>query len=81
MRNGEVDAVLADKAYLQPIADQDADLTIVGGDVFIGEGVGMGLRQSDTALREKFDAAIQSMKDDGSLNAMLAKWMPDAAQF
>jgi polar amino acid transport system substrate-binding protein len=25
-------------------------------------------------LRGKFDAAIQSMKDDGTLNALIAKW-------
>ena len=32
------------------------------------------LRESDGELRDKFDAAIQSMKDDGSLNALLDKW-------
>ena len=40
----------------------------------IGGGVGMGLRESDGDLRAKFDAAIQSMKDDGTLNALIAKW-------
>ncbi|MEM8775656.1 MAG: amino acid ABC transporter, partial [Pseudomonadota bacterium] len=25
-------------------------------------------------LKEKFNAAIQSMKDDGSLNELIAKW-------
>ena len=34
----------------------------------------MGVRQSDTELRDKFTAAIQSMKADGSLNALIAKW-------
>ena len=46
------------------------------------DGVGMGLRESDTALRDKFDAAIQSMKDDGTLNAAIKKWFgDDAPQF
>jgi len=74
VRNGEADAVLADRAYLQPIADSDAELALIGQNVMIGGGVGMGLRESDTELKEKFDAAIQSMKDDGSLNALIAQW-------
>jgi polar amino acid transport system substrate-binding protein len=74
VRNGEADAVLADRAYLTPIADENADLALVGESVLIGGGVGMGLRESDTELREKFDAAIQSMKDDGALNALIEKW-------
>src|SRR6056297_2606068 len=74
VRNGEADAVLADKSYLAPIAESDADLMFVGEDVALGDGVGMGVRESDTELRETFDAAIQSMKDDGSLNALIEKW-------
>lgn len=81
VRNGEVDAVLADKAFLAPIADEDADLMIVGADVFLGDGMGVGVRESDTELKAKLDAAIQSMKDDGSLNAMIEKWLPGAATF
>ncbi len=74
VRNGEVDAVLADKAYLLPIASEDAELALVGDDILIGGGIGLGLRESDTELRGKFDAAIQSMKDDGTLNALIEKW-------
>jgi len=74
VRNGEADAVLADKSYLAPIAEADPDLMFVGEDVALGDGVGMGVRESDTELRETFDAAIQSMKDDGSLNALIEKW-------
>jgi polar amino acid transport system substrate-binding protein len=74
VRNGEADAVLADKAYLSPIADENADLAFAGDDILIGGGIGMGLRESDGELRAKFDAAIQSMKDDGTLNALIEKW-------
>ena len=31
-------------------------------------------RESDGELKDKFDAAITSMKDDGTLNTMLIKW-------
>ena len=74
VKNGEADAVLADKAYLTPVAEGDADLVLLEQQELIGGGVGMGLRESDAELREKFDAAIASMKLDGSLNALIAKW-------
>ena len=74
VRNGEADAVLADLAYLAPIADENADLMLVGDKVMLGGGVGMGIRESDGAMKAKFSAAIDSMKADGSLNAMITKW-------
>ena len=74
VRNGEADAVLADKSYLAPIAQEDPDLMFVGENVALGGGVGMGVRESDEELRKTFDAAIQSMKDDGTLNALIEKW-------
>jgi polar amino acid transport system substrate-binding protein len=74
VRNGEADAVLADKAFLAPIAEGNADLAFAGESVLIGGGVGMGLRESDGALRDLFDAAIQTMKDDGTLNALIEEW-------
>jgi len=74
VKNGEADAVLADKSYLAPIVAEDGDLMFVGDDVPLGGGVGMGIRESDGELKAKFDAAIKSMKDDGSLNEMITKW-------
>jgi len=74
VKNGEADAVLADKAFLTPIADEDADLMMLDKEELIGGGIGLGLRESDTELKEKFNAAITSMKEDGSLNALIAKW-------
>ena len=39
----------------------------------VGGGVGMGIRKSDADLRDKFTAAIDSMKADGTLNALIIK--------
>ncbi|MBR2658267.1 transporter substrate-binding domain-containing protein [Yoonia sp.] len=81
VRSGEADAVLADKAFLEPIAEGEADLDFVGEDILIGGGIGLGLRQSDTELAATFSAAIQSMKDDGTLNELIVKWLPGSATF
>ncbi|MEP3639094.1 MAG: transporter substrate-binding domain-containing protein [Paracoccaceae bacterium] len=78
VRNGEADAVFADADYLAPLVDASGgELVFVGDKVPLGGGVGMGLRESDAELKEKFDAAITAMKEDGSLNALLVKWFGD----
>ncbi|MBV1902908.1 MAG: transporter substrate-binding domain-containing protein [Marinosulfonomonas sp.] len=74
VKNGEADAVLADNSYLVPIAAEDGDLMMLDADVLIGGGVGIGVRESDTELKEKLNAAILSMKADGSLNKLIEKW-------
>jgi polar amino acid transport system substrate-binding protein len=74
VRSGEADAVLADRAYLAPVAESDPNLVLLEQQELIGGGVGMGIRESDGALREKFNAAIRSMKADGSLNKLIVKW-------
>ncbi len=82
MRNGEADAVFADKDFLAPIVEESGGevVWIEGHDnVPMGEGIGMGLRQSDDELREKFDVAITSMKEDGSLNELIKKWFGEDA--
>ncbi len=74
VRNGEADAVLADKSFLAPFAEEDASLMLLEQEELIGGGVGMGVRESDGELKAKFDAAITSMKEDGTLNTLIEKW-------
>ena len=42
-----------------------------------GDGIGMAFRKSDDELRGKFDVAITSMKEDGTLNTAIKKWFGD----
>ena len=44
------------------------------GEVSLGGGVGMGIRESDGDLKATMNKAISSMKEDGSLNALIKKW-------
>ena len=48
-----------------------------GPDILIGNGVGVGIRQSDTELRDKFNAALESMKMDGTMDELIAKYFPE----
>ena len=81
VRNGEADAVFADKDYLVPIvAESGGELTFAGEDVQLGGGVGMGLRESDAELKQTFDQIIGELKADGTLNEMIVKWFGDDAQ-
>jgi polar amino acid transport system substrate-binding protein len=75
VRNGEAVAVFADKDFLAPVvAESGGELMFVGEEVQLGGGVGLGLRESDAELRDKLNAGIQSMKDDGTLNALITKY-------
>ena len=79
VRNGEADAVFADKDFLVPIVDADPEMSFVGDDVPLGGGVGMGVRESDTELKETFDAIIGELKADGTIDALIVKWFGDEA--
>lgn len=75
VRSGEADAVLADDAFLKKFVDESGgELVFIGEKVAIGGGIGIGVRESDGELKGKLNAAIQTMKKDGSLNALIAKW-------
>ena len=81
VNNGEADAVFADKDALVPTVEESGgEMVFVGDDVPLGGGIGLGLRESDTELKAKFDTAIQSMKDDGSLNKLIIKWFGEDAK-
>ncbi|MCC6002195.1 MAG: transporter substrate-binding domain-containing protein [Pararhodobacter sp.] len=78
VRNGEVDAVLADREFLAPfVADSGGELVFIGEAVTPGDGIGMGIRQSDDELRATFNDAIESVKADGTLNELLTRWFGD----
>ncbi len=79
--NGDADAALADNSYLKEVvAESDGKLVFVGPEVVLDGGVGMGLRETDGELKTKMNEAIDSMKSDGSLNALIRKWFGEDAQ-
>ena len=80
VKNGEADAVFADKDALVPfVTESMGEFVWAGEEVQLGGGVGMALRKTDTELRAKFDAAITTLKADGTINALIKKWFGDEA--
>ncbi|WP_372840133.1 transporter substrate-binding domain-containing protein [Phaeovulum sp.] len=80
VKNGEADAVFADKDALMPfVTESGGEFVWAGEEVQLGGGVGMALRKTDTELRAKFDAAITTLKADGTINALITKWFGDQA--
>ena len=76
--SGEADAALVDLAFARDsMAEHEGMLAIVGPEVNLDLGVGIGVREDDGELKDKLDQAISEMKDDGTLNALITKWFGD----
>ena len=72
---GEIDAILVDRGFaLERLTELEGQVAIVGPEVTLDEGLGIGVRE-DSPLRERFNEAIASMKEDGTLNDLLRKWI------
>ncbi len=80
--DGRVDAVLVDHGYgVERLAEYEGQLEIVGPSVLLDRGLGIGVRKG-SELKSKLDKALASMKADGSLNAIILRWVgEDAATF
>lgn len=79
MTAGRIDYVLMD---LQPVetflaAKGGDDYEVkhkVPGNIILGEGIGYAIGKGDKESLDKINAALTAMKEDGSLDAMIAKW-------
>ena len=80
--NGRIDAALGDSLgwdpFLKSPEGQKFDHFGPGltgkDDPLFGEGVGIGLRKEDSALKEKLDKAIDAMNADGTMTKLSMQW-------
>ena len=89
---GEVDVILVDHGYgVEKLSELDA-LTLVREGPLLDRGLGMGIRQdgiepgsrpdtqgSGGELKNRLNTALRSMKEDGSLNELILKWVGEEA--
>ena len=77
---GRIDATQADSIALADFAATDAGACceIVGSvkddPAILGAGVGVGLRQGETELKDKFNAAIKKIREDGTYDEITKKY-------
>ncbi|CAJ0998545.1 Octopine-binding periplasmic protein [Sodalis praecaptivus] len=70
-----VDVIVGSKdAFLGVIKKQGSDAIALAGPCFqggvVGEGAGIGLRKSDTDLKQMFDEAIKAARADGTIKRL-----------
>ena len=72
---------LVDREFAhERMAENEGRLAVVGPKVTLDSGIGIGVREEDAELKDKLDRAIESMKEDGSLNALIEKWFDEDAE-
>lgn len=76
---GRLDATFAQLSYIHDTLKKPdykdytvAGATFTGG--VLGDGVAVGLRKSDAALKASFDEAIKAAMADGTIKALSTKW-------
>ena len=78
--NGRSDAALVDLGFALDNIERDRDgLTIVGPEVAIDMGIGIGVREEDAELKAKLNDAIDTVKRDGTLNELIREWFGEEA--
>ena len=82
LASGRVDLVFADCVVLQEFLEtpDGAGFEAVGEPVYdaeiLGTGAGIGVRKGDTALKEKFDAALAAIIASGEYKTINDKHIP-----
>lgn len=78
LQNGRIDAVFGDTAVVTEWLKASPELVAVGDKVtdkdYFGTGLGIALRQGNTELQSKFNAALDKVKQDGTYKAIYDKW-------
>jgi polar amino acid transport system substrate-binding protein len=82
LASGRVDLVFADSAVVNEFLNSPdgAGFEQVGEPVYdaeiLGSGAGIGIRKGDTALKERFDAALAAIIASGEYKAINDKYIP-----
>ncbi len=77
-QNGRIDAVFGDTAVVTEWLKSNPKLAAVGDKVtdkaYFGTGLGIAVRQGNTDLQQKFNAALEKVKKDGTYQTIYNKW-------
>lgn len=78
LKNGRLDSVFGDTAVVSEWLMKEASLATVGEKVtdkaYFGTGLGIAVRLNNTALVDKFNQALDKIKQDGTYQSLYQKW-------
>ncbi|SUB82833.1 Putative ABC transporter arginine-binding protein 2 precursor [Pragia fontium] len=78
LKSGRINAVFGDTAVVAEWLKKNEDLASVGEKVtdnaYFGTGFAIALNQKNTDLRDKMNAALEKIKQDGTYKAIYDKW-------
>ncbi|WP_058913173.1 arginine ABC transporter substrate-binding protein ArtI [Entomohabitans teleogrylli] len=78
LQNGRIDGVFGDTAVVTEWLKTNPALSAVGDKVtdkdYFGTGLGIAVRQGNTELQQKFNAALEKVKQDGTYQTIYDKW-------
>lgn len=74
LQNDKIDVALINKISAKNVTRANPEIGILPGN-FMSIPIGIGFNKNNPALRQKFNAFLTASKADGSLDAMLEKWL------
>ena len=74
LNNGQVDAVVIDNEPAKAYVESNPDLKILDTS-YAEEDYAIGMNKSNTALLEAVNAALEELKADGTLQAIVDKYI------
>lgn len=74
VRSGKVDAAIYTRETLIEILQTDADLALLGGSLQ-EYPIGIGFHQDNDQLREQFNVFLKSIRQDGTYDDMVERWI------
>lgn len=79
LMNGQVDCVVIDKAPAQAFVEANAGLTILDTE-YVTENYAIGVAKGNTALLDAINGALAELTEDGTIQAIIDKYIPAEAE-
>lgn len=76
LKQGKIDCVVIDSEPAKAFADQNKDLTILDTE-YTDEDYAIAIAKENTELKEKINGALTELKEDGTLDQIMANYTGD----
>lgn len=79
---GNIDLLLADGTFILPVIEgSQGAMEVVGPEMLIGDGVGIGLRKQDAELADQLNAALKALKANGTVDKLIKEYFDKGPYF